>query len=394
MPSAWPQAPRLFSYSTLRAIEICPRQWALRNASYSLGEVTQHGYPERAGFQRMVGQVLHSACEAIMRSPGSAEGELSVSARLRTLGGISVVLQRAMDAAIGRMRSNPRMAPGLVLLRAALERDLPQLRPRLQALLSGVPPWRSTTPREGGNTAGGQRAALHQGVYAEVLLVSDRLSWKGTADLISILPGGCHIVDFKTGEPKTDHELQLHIYNLLWMQDRSVNPNGINVEGLTIRYGGVERSIAPLSEPDAEVLAQDLNRRTLLAKAVVAQPKAPARPSAEACGTCEVRHLCDAYWTAGVLPAVRSERYTSDAEVVVVAQIASTSYRCQIVICDRLTQGSEVLLRSSSSHPVLSQDVGAGRRMRVLDGYAREDSSSGEPDTLIVGDATEVFTMA
>lgn len=393
-PSAWPEPPRLFSYSTLRAIEACPRQWALRNALYAFGDGTRRGYPERAGCQRLVGQVLHSACEAVIRAPAPGDEEFGIAARLRALGGVSATLQRAADAALVNLSGNPRVAPGLEVLRTALQRDLPQLRPRLQGLLAGLPSWVGSMPRQSGNAPGGQRAALREGTHAEVPLISEKLSWKGTADLISIVPNGCHIVDFKTGEPKADHELQLHVYNLLWMHDRVVNPNAVAVAGLTVRYGGVERSITPLAASEPEVLARDLNRRTVLATATIAQPKPPACPSADNCGTCDVRHLCDEYWTQGVLPSVRTGRYTSDAELIVSAQTASTAHRCKVVVCDRLAQGTDVVLRASTTHHFVGQTIGAGRRIRLLDAYAqRENASSAEPDTLVVGDSTEVFAI-
>src|SRR5688572_25177922 len=100
-PAAWPREPAVFSFSTLMAVELCPRQWALRNASYVIDDAEIRGYPQSIGMARLVGQILHLACESIVRAD-SVQAVSGVGGRLRSLGGASQILRSAIDSALSQ----------------------------------------------------------------------------------------------------------------------------------------------------------------------------------------------------------------------------------------------------------------------------------------------------
>ena len=76
-PDTWPEPPRQMSVSSLRAIESCPRRWALSTASYP--DLWRGiGYPPRIQRSWLMGSVVHLAIERIVRRLAQANcGSLS-----------------------------------------------------------------------------------------------------------------------------------------------------------------------------------------------------------------------------------------------------------------------------------------------------------------------------
>ena len=392
-PEAWAEPPKLFSFSTLRGIETCPLQWALRKARYRLEGELRTGYPQRGALPRLVGQILHLAVETIVRTPVLDGQPSGVAQRLRTLGGLTVVLQRSQDAVLNDLEGNPRVAPLLPYLRTSLQQELPRLRPKLQTLLANLPAWSTPTKAVLLVGASALRRPVRSGTHSEVMLISEELSWKGVADLVTIEPSGCHILDFKTGKQKDEHDLQLQVYGLLWGQDHVANPSTSGVARLTVRYDSIDRPVEPMSATQLGLLSEEIQRRTKMARSVVASAPPPAVPSTEACSWCDVRHLCNSYWSEPVISSVRPESALSDAEVEVGDRLAGSSYEARVVVSDRIPKGTSVVLRASPTHGHFGQVVLSGARVRLLDAYLQISAVPNEPITLFLGNTGEVFAV-
>jgi PD-(D/E)XK nuclease superfamily len=90
-PTAWAEAPELFSYSTLLAIETCPRRWQLEHSRY--GEFDS--LPIRPAPAAVEGQIVHEILDRLFKALalrglpplGSADfraaGDRAALARLR-----------------------------------------------------------------------------------------------------------------------------------------------------------------------------------------------------------------------------------------------------------------------------------------------------------------------
>jgi hypothetical protein len=178
------------------------------------------------------------------------------------------------------------------------------------------------------------------------------------------------------------------------MHDRSANPNEVTVKALSVRYGAIEHSVPPLSKYEMQALSEELARRTSVARISARGPAPPARPGPESCGTCDVRHLCDAYWKSEVIQEVRAGRFTADAELSVAARLAAGASRCRVLAGHGLARDGDLILRTSAKQQAFVDSIGEGRRLRVLDAYPqREGLAPGEADTLIAGDSTEIFVV-
>ena len=104
---------------------------------------------------------------------------------------------------------------------------------------------------------------------------------------------------------------ELRLYALLWDLDRDANPGRRPIASLTAAYPGRDATIpvpgeSALRDIEKEVAASIDEADTELAAAV---PR--AAPSAENCVNCDVRHLCDVYWSAvapRICPLLRIRR--------------------------------------------------------------------------------------
>ena len=147
-PSAWPEPPTMWSPSSLRDVEVCPRRWALRRATYeAFGE---GGFPRRPSAPTLAGTVVHAVIERILEALGAAgcatTHDPKVVTVLRELGGLSALVEAATTETLADARRSPRFA----LIAERVEADLARrdLRGEVQTSLSLaplVPPPRART---------------------------------------------------------------------------------------------------------------------------------------------------------------------------------------------------------------------------------------------------------
>lgn len=296
----------MWSYSSLKEIEVCPRRYALSRADYpDLWD--KPGYPRLPNPAAIKGDVVHGSLEIIVKALVKA-GCLSTRSAdavsvLRELGGYTAVAQGVLDKLLAKLDGNPRISrERREQVNRLLGDWVPEAREQIQTYLNRM----ELRPRPGGSTVSGS-AALGQpdkrypateGDHPERELIADDLRLKGRVDLLSVDGDGAAITDFKTGAEDPSHHNQLRLYALLWSEDDEVNPGDLAVTALVAAYPSHDVEFAAPSPTELAELRGDVVGRINRADAAVLE-ELPLAVIGEHCVTCNVRGLCDAYWRGG-----------------------------------------------------------------------------------------------
>ena len=379
---SWPKPPTLWSFSALEEVELCPRRYALKRASYpDLWD--RPGYPERVSEAGIVGVVVHEGVQVVLLALNQAGcaslAEEKAVQVVRRLGGFGEIASRALDAHLRRLATNPRMSSQVDRLRQRLENRYAEMRQAIQALVSQSPIIHTTPDVARARSADhpiSSSSRLAVGTHPEATLVAEADRFTGRIDLVAVHPDHVDIIDFKTGKHSKRHTRQLQLYGLLWLLDEAANPNRLPVRSLTLAYVN-DRATVPAPD-DWEALRTRLQEEIAAADDLVRQRPPVASPSAE-CWHCPVRQMCDEYWRSAFVvrdPGV----VVTDAEVRILSRNGPTSWRGALAV-----DGTEVLLRTNhdgSLHP--------GKTVRILDLLA---SKSEDFDGLILTltQGSEVF---
>jgi hypothetical protein len=216
------------------------------------------------------------------------------------------------------------------------------------------------------------------GSFPETELHAPSLGWVGRADLITVGPGLCEIVDYKTGAPSDGHLEQVHIYSLLWFRDSAANPEASLATRLVLRYAGQDTVVPSLTREELGELETVVLGRTETARSAIAGRPPEARPGWEVCDGCPVRQLCGEYWTflhasQIVSPALApGEIEFGDVEVSVLERKGPRSWRAVVTRGKGVQESTKVVLRAASESVVFP----AERRVRILNaGIARDEDS-------------------
>lgn len=384
----WPTPPAQWSYSSLREAEECPRRWSLSRASYP--EVWDRpGYPPRPAAAALVGDIVHSALEQVLHALHSSgcksQAEETAVSVLRELGGYSALVRRAIDVEMRRLETNPRMAPRVESLRALLGQKVPELRQRVQSVVTRMPLGPSAPKPE--SERGGGRGPLGPGSYPEIELRAPQLRFVGRVDLLSVQTDQVTITDYKTGKPDPYHADQLRIYALLWQHDQEVNPTGVPAGTLCIAYAAHDEILDAPDAVELGDLATALKARIHVADAQLRHRPPVARPAPDICRYCAVKHMCEEYWSelATTVPAgVSAPPVFADCEGTISRRNGPRSW-----ILALKPSGLEVLLRTPTETPSFE----AGDRVRVL-GVAYGADDDGEQTVATITQASEVFVLS
>ena len=373
----WPAAPAMWSYSTLKEIEECPRRWMLSRATYP--EVwDRHGYPRSPVAATIFGSVVHRVVEhltntltgsdAVAASPQDVPGVLSA------LGGWQAIVERAVEAELARLQGNPRATAGRIeRLRIDLAARVPEAINLAKTFLGGhelsAKRGRRSGLPSGGFAAPNSRRPVGVGIHPEHDLVADSLRLTGTIDRLVVHDDGATIIDFKTGLEDESHDDQVRVYALLWALDRETNPAGRLATELRVIYATSERSVSAPDRALLGALERDTADRVAAADRVTTAPPPVANPSESTCRYCSVRHMCGAYWSA-VRPSPRDAPVDAwlDVEAVPVRPNGSRSWLATSVS----EPATELLVRT------ITTDVAfpIGQRSRIL-GVKRSDNVEG-----------------
>ncbi|MFO0608857.1 MAG: PD-(D/E)XK nuclease family protein [Polyangiales bacterium] len=290
-PSRWETAVESLSFSSLRAIERCPRQWQLRRSSWPGFE----RLPTRPHAAAIEGQIVHEVLDLLFRElcfagapPTTSPAFRAVVARVDVPGEI----QRRIDATHALLAEHPRrLALRLPLDARSLYNRAAALFQREYAAVARAdaappPPARGPSPRV--DLLGALRA---RGALTEVPVAHPRLPVRGVIDLVRRDDAGAHVVDFKTGEVRDEHEEQLALYALLWWRVTGDLP-----VALSLRHPRGQRAFE-VSAARLEAIEAALTVRVEATQRAIAETPAPARRG-DHCAQCDVRPFCDDYWAA------------------------------------------------------------------------------------------------
>jgi hypothetical protein len=394
-PARWPDAPAEMSVSTHADIDECPRRWALGAAEYP-DIWSGRGYPPRLQVATLAGSVVHLALERITKQlTGAGVPSLSDPSApqvLRELGGYTRVVEDCVDRILRRFGDNPRALPVIEHAQRTLRGQVPTLRGRVQSMLARLHLPKGAFPAPAVSASKTARpltrSPLANGTYPEVEVRARSIGWKGKLDLLVLGDDACEITDFKTGTTDEAHKFQVRVYAVLWRLDDELNPSGRVVDRLVLAYETQDMDVSPPSAEEIGVLTQDLLGRRRAAEAALAARPPTARPSAESCRHCSVRHLCDEYW-AGEMQAGSDDGRFGDAELKIVKRHGPTSWDAVIVRARHVPDESPALLRVQE--PI---DFKVGTSVRVLDGaFARDAEDAAAPVVVTLGAFSETYRI-
>ena len=400
-PETWPEPPPEMSVSSLRAIESCPRRWALSTASYP--ELWQGvGYPPRTQRSWLTGNVVHGAIERIVRSLAQADcGSLSdpcAPAVIRELGGFTSILRSCIEETVARQAENPRL-PDIEDFRISLERSMARMRVDVQSLLRTLP-LVPTNRSHGSPRHTGVRGPLGPGTYGEVEVRAPTLHWRGFVDLLVLEPDGtAEIRDFKTGIRSDDHEFQVKAYAVLWSSDNDLNPSGALPTRLTLSYPNGDVTVPVPSAQEADAIKAELRERATAARGLASTHPPEARPSFDTCKRCDVRHLCSEYWQADTQRRLAAEVDEAppfgDLQVRVLSRRGPVTWDAVVEQSDRFENDTPLTVLAPGGHHRLDD----GAVLRILDArmvVTTPDEAEDRPDVPVASltSTSEVFVLS
>lgn len=391
-PDTWPAPPDRLSYSSALDIETCARRWALHNADYT-SSLGVNRYPSRPRKATLLGQLAHQSLRAIadeLQAQGcSGLEDPRVVTALRKLGGISAVLDQQVRQLLASLTDNPRAEPIKDRLQFAIERSRPTLRQLIQGVLQRI--FGISYVIEGETSRASQitgRQPVTSGFHTEVKLAPKSLPWAGWADAVKVSEDSCEIVDYKSGVVDPSHAEQVRIYALLWARDTEINPDHRLATHLTIVYPENVRSIPPPDEEGLDQLETQLQDRSIsIARALEAKPP-PASVSRDNCRYCDLKHLCEDYWTHDAQMLIKDDpSQFRSMQVHVRHPLGSRSWAAVVEMDQYLDPGTEVVIISSA--PMRLRDKVA---LRLID--VRVDEETDAAPTVHVFNTSEVFRVS
>jgi hypothetical protein len=204
--------------------------------------------------------------------------------------------------------------------------------------------------------------------------------------LLVVSDDSCEILDFKTGVHKEQHAFQIRVYALLWNRDRELNPNRLRADKLTLVYDHGAMSVAAPSAIELDCLATEItNRRELACRSLSKQPP-EARPSPETCRYCEVRQLCQEYWTAQQRGWDATSNFT-DAEVKITGIHGPLSWNA-IVIASRYAEAGRSAVIRIPRGAIHAQ---VGDTFRLLDVHIASEEDHLQPIVLTLSTFSEAY---
>ncbi len=398
-PVSWPEPPLEMSVSSLRAIESCPRKWALSSASYP-DLWRRRGYPPRIQPSWIMGGIVHLAVQRVVGSLARANcaslSDPRAPAVIKELGGFTSVIRSCIDDTIARQTDNPR-SPNVTELRMSLENSISRMRADIQGLLRTVPLVAAFELRDPPSHLD-ERVPLGPGAYPELEVRAPHLGWRGTIDLLVLEPGVCEIRDFKTGESSDEYKFQVRAYSALWSADGELNPSGRLATKLTISYAHGDVAVPALSTDETVALRDELLERAVAARQLAKVRPPEARPSLDSCRRCDVRHLCSVYWETDTQHQLAAESDVlpplGDLQVRVLSRRGPVTWDAVAQQSDRFGSDEPLVLLAHGGQHAFEDGV----VLRILDARllaASRDGSHDLPDLPVASltSASEVYTL-
>jgi len=304
-PSAWPEAPTTFSFSSLSTMEACPLQWQLVRARYEALE----RFPARPHPAAVEGDIVHRTLDRVFKSlaiaglPGIGTAEFREEvARVD----VKRTVEELLEEHQARLAQHPRGSG--FRLRVGPQQLVNQVIRLFRAEYSKaaadpVPASSFRRASASEELRPDQLLALlrARGAISELRLEHPSLPFVGIIDLVRADEHEVAVVDFKTGEPKPAHEAQVLAYAVLWWSNTGRSPDRVEV-----RYPSGAKML-PVEPGVLAEIEQQLGQRIEAIASTLTRPPARAQPG-DHCRYCDVRQFCDTYWTGtpSELPAAKT----------------------------------------------------------------------------------------
>lgn len=367
MPEAWPTPPDRMSFSTLTDIESCPLRWGLTKSQYR-SEWCRTGYPVKPNMAAILGLITHASLEIVIQQATTRTesnfGE-RITAVLRSVGGVSAIVETSMQNTVAEYDSNPRAALVIKEIESKHIEIRAQIRVAVQAALYELATLKlhlqdKPTPTRMGAP---KKSPLSAGIYSEIAL-NGKNGWYGKIDLLIVEEDGVRLEDFKTGVPKEKDVEQILIYAWLWGSDQTRNPAARLPGSLMIRYPSQLQTVPTPTLADLQNLETELLERTDEIRSAIIDGEFPSRPSNENCKYCTVRQLCNDYWNPESLARVSETRF-GDVEATVIEILNARMWRLKITrgFCPDMPK--KVYVRGN----LPTKQITAGETIRLLDVY-------------------------
>lgn len=379
----WPTTPPLWSYSSLKEIEACPRRWMLSRADYP--DIWEpRGYPSLPVAAAIFGNVVHVVVERLAKELGAA-GITSPSAGdavglLGSLGGWRGIVIDAIERELARLDGNPRITSERAdRVRDELIRRAPEAVDQVKAFLGRGRLLAAEALNHDGETEEPniprQRYPVGFGVHVEREVTAEALRLTGRIDLLVVDDADVTVTDFKTGAEDNAHDDQVRLYALLWQLDSQTNPTSRLATQLRVSHPSHERSVKTPDANQLHAIETATAARIETADTITQNPPPTATPSEENCRYCHVKHLCDAYWPA-IPPAVTkvSTEQWFDFEGRVLRPNGSRSWFVETLA----EPTAEVLVRTDKTDVAFP----VGKRVRLLGVRKSQDPDS--PERLVI----------
>jgi len=375
MPSQWATSPEWMSFHYLTEAERCPRAVALRHSHYE-SIWSKRGYPDNPNIFGLIGQIVHLSIQRIVSALSnnrctSIRDPESIRV-LKELGGYSTVISSVTEAILKPFEGNPRFVRHNEQMALNLRTRMPQIREKLQVFLSRLH-WTSRlqlieprTEAVGRTSDRWKRTPLSDGTYSEVELRDPNLKWRGLVDLLEVDGAACTITDIKTGEKSEAHKAQIMVYAILWRDDNELNPKASLPSQLVLSYPDADEVLPAPTSQDLDRLTHELRNRSNLVRMKIDTNLPEANVSEENCRGCQVRLICQEYWSPAKRPtSPPTQTNSDDIEVVLLKQLGQTTWEAECRVSSILKHSTKILIRFSSADRLIGEHFKCGIVVRL-----------------------------
>ena len=313
-PSQAPRLPSHYSHTSLVQIEDCPRRWWLSHSGY---DGLEGRYPEPASPAAMLGSIVHSTLERF--SAGYARvistGNEKAIQEFRKQFPLRATVHAERQAFLQRARTNIRTDLGALEANVSVDACISMFKDLIRRNFG---PAAIESLLIAAQTGNGQKrwvpsARLPQAVknakvqvpcpalLPELDLKIDTPPLRGKIDLAVTELEGDTLVEYKTGEPKPEHEEQSLLYAFLWW-----TVTGRLARERQLVYASQETvKLGPVTQKVVEQEARRAAERVERARNEIQNPSPRVHLDSEGCRLCPVRQLCSPYWRARETEAIR-----------------------------------------------------------------------------------------
>lgn len=356
-PTKWAEAPRSFSYSTLRLTRACPRRWLLLNSAWG----NSPKFPQRHAASAVEGRIVHEALDRLARALGHAGMPPIGSpafARVADDCGFWRFFVEEVSIWNSEITREPRQGSASMIRVAPMDlanRAIRLLREQYEPADAPEAGDRATPlPQLGSRSVSSLSSQLAAaGTLSEREFRHPSLPFVGIVDLIRATDQGIVVVDFKTGRARPEHREQVELYAMLWWRNGGEVPSRGVVQYLN------ERQEWSITRESLERCESMLASAVTEASESLGSPPAEARPSRD-CATCLVRARCEEGWAFMEGLQSHADRQFSDSELVVMSPPGPAGFLA------RRSGGADVSVVCDASIATSLTTLACGDRIRVL----------------------------